>query len=233
MENFLVFTIAARGREFHFQREYLLENYLRLKNKYPNLNFCVVAGHPAYKSVDKSLPSTEALQNIFTRIRNISNSIIFFGIENIATHIVQQIIIQYESVIPFLLHGDNRIFTPNKLMSPIAVYSPITHSIPDKEAIHSLLGYLYRRRETRQALTRRGYFLFPPMNWNDLVPEVQTILYISFQKHVLTQQNYKSRIESFGQNGVQLVIGYPALLKHFLSLVKQFKIETIQYVSKW
>ena len=111
IDSFLVFTIAARGREFHFQREYILETYLRLTNLYPNLHFCVVAGNPAYKSVDKKLPTTEALQNVFTRIRNKSNSIIFFGIENIATHIVQQIIIQYESVIPFLLHGDNRIFT--------------------------------------------------------------------------------------------------------------------------
>ncbi|MHA2074696.1 MAG: hypothetical protein ACW97X_08765 [Candidatus Hodarchaeales archaeon] len=148
------------------------------------------------------------------------------------THIVQQICIQYESIIPFLLHGDNRMFISQELNPPFAVYSPLTNTIPDEEAIPKVIGYLYRRKETRQALARRNYFLFPPINWNDLVPEVQTILYVSFQKHVLTQQNYKSRINLFGQNGVQLVIGYPAIPDHFINLVKRFKIEAVQHYSK-
>ena len=82
IRQYLVFTIAVRGCEFHFQRKFLLENYLRIARKYPHLLFCIVAGHPNYPSIDTQLPSIKAFHNVFTRIRNKNSSVLFLGIEN-------------------------------------------------------------------------------------------------------------------------------------------------------
>ena len=157
-----MFTIAVRGREFHFDREYLVENYLRIACSNPHLFFCIVAGHPAYKSVDTRLPSIKALHSILTRKRNKTSSILFCGIENIPTNVVQQITIQYDPIIPIILHGDERGERPNELSPPLAIYSPLIYSFPEKEAIVELLGYLYRLRRTRRDLIRRGYFFISP-----------------------------------------------------------------------
>ena len=152
----------------------------------------------------------------------------FFGIENISSTLVQQISKLYCPIIPFMLHGDSRAIYTNKLSPPFAVYTPLTHSIPNEEAIKPLLGYLLRRKTTQQALRKGGYcFLTPPMNksyWDDLIPEIQAILRSSFHRFVLTSQNFHSRMEAFFQNGVKLVVGNSTLPEHFFELVKSFRI---------
>lgn len=227
IRHFLVFTIAVRSSEFHFQRKHLLENYLRLAMKYPNLLLCIVAGHPAYPSVDTKIPSIKGFHNVFTRIRNKYSSVLFLGIENLSSSSVQKLSQQYRPIIPFILHGDSRAVCSNIFSSPLAVYSPLAHSIPDEEAIKSLLGYLLRRKATQQALKKKGYYLStPPINkelWPELLPEIQTILQSSFHKFVLTSQNFHSRMRDFLQNGVQLVVGNPAIPEHFFDLIRSFK----------
>ena len=227
IRHFLVFTIAVRGGEFHFQRKHLLENYLRLARKYSNLLFCIVAGHPAYPSVDTNLSSINGFHNILTRIRNKNSSVLFLGIENLSTSSVQKISHQYRPIIPFILHGDSRAVRSNIFPPPLAVYSPLAHSIPDEEAIKSLLGYLLRRKATQQALKNKGYYLStPPINkefWPELLPEIQTILRSSFHNFVLTSQNFHSRMRVFLKNGVQLVVGNPAIPEHFFDLIRSFK----------
>ncbi|MFX0015462.1 MAG: hypothetical protein ACFFB2_12485 [Promethearchaeota archaeon] len=45
IRHYLVFMVAVRGCEFHFQRKFLLENYIYSSRQYPSLLFCIVAGH--------------------------------------------------------------------------------------------------------------------------------------------------------------------------------------------
>jgi hypothetical protein len=209
---------------------------LRIARKYPNLLFCIVAGHPAYPSVDTKLPSINGFHNVLTRIRNKSSSVLFLGIENLTSSLVQELSQQYRPIIPLLLHGDSRAVHSNIFLPPLAVYSPLTHSIPDEEAIKSLLGYLLRRKVTQQALKKKGYYLLtPPINkelWLELIPEIQAILRSSFHKFVLTSQNYHSRIRAFLQNGVQLVVGNPAVPEHFFDLIRSFEFNHSKNTAK-
>ncbi|UCG01014.1 MAG: hypothetical protein JSW11_15525 [Candidatus Heimdallarchaeota archaeon] len=235
IRHFLVFTIAIRGCEFHFQRKHLLENYLRIARNNPHLYFCIVAGHPNYPSIDTQLPLTKAFHNIFTRIREKNSSVLFLGVENVNSKLIQKLQHQYAPIIPFILHGDPRVIS-NEFKPPIAVYSPLAHSISDEEAIKSLLGYLIRRNITQQELKKKGYsFITPPMNkqlWNDLIPEIQCILRSSFDRFVLTSQNYQTRIEKFIQNGVQLLVGNPAIPEHLFKLIRSFNTTLIPNSSK-
>ncbi len=223
----LVFTIAVRGYEFHFQRKFLLENYLRLTRKYPNLLFCVVAGHPTYSSIETRLSVIKAFHNVFTRIRSKNSSLLFLGIENVSSEIVNMLKQEYYPIMPFILHGDPRAICSNEILPPFAVYSPLAHSVPDEMAIKSLLGYLLRRKMTQEALKKKGFCFFtPPMDkqlFNELIPEIQSILWSSFDKFVLTSQNIQNRTETFIQNGVQLIVGNPAIPEQLFKLIRSFK----------
>jgi hypothetical protein len=230
IHHYLVFTIAVRGVEFHFQRRFLLENYLRIAKVNPHLLFCVVAGHPIYSSIDTQLSSIKAFHNVFTRIRSKFYSVLFLGVENIALRKIQSFRQLYPPIVPFLLHGDSRIFS-NKLRPPLAVYSPFAHIIPNEEAIKSLLGYLIRRKATQQTLKKKGYNLvIPPMNkelWNELIPEIQSILLSSLDKFVLTSQNFQTRVQEFIKTGVRLLVGNPAISEISFELIQRFR--SIQY----
>lgn len=237
INNFLVFTIAVRSGEFHFKRKYLLENYLRLARSYPNLSFCIVAGHPTYSSVNVKLPVVQAFHNVFTRIRRMTSLEVFLGIENLSTELIKQIIQQYKHIIPFILHGDPRAVRSGGLAPPLAVYSPLAHSIPDEEAIKPLLGYLLRRKATQYALKQKGYYFFtPPINknfWDELLPGIKTILRSSFHRFVLTSQNFHSRMEAFLQNGIQLVVGNPVPTEHLFKIIQNFHFKIAPSLITW
>jgi hypothetical protein len=226
INHYLVFTIAVRGCEFHFQRKFLLENYLRLSRVNPHLLFCIVAGHPIYPSIDTQLSSIKAFHNVLARIRGKNSSLIFLGAENIASNEIQSLCQQYTPIMPFLLHGDPRIVL-KEFLPPLAVYSPLAHIIPDEEAIKSLLGYLIRRKATQQALKEKGYNLvIPPMNkelWNELIPEIQSIMLSSFDRFVLTSQNFQTRLQEFIKNGVRLLVGNPAIPEISFKLIQHFR----------
>ncbi|MFX1506214.1 MAG: hypothetical protein ACFFDC_08860 [Promethearchaeota archaeon] len=225
VHHYLVFTIAVRGCEFHFQRKFLLENYLRIAKVNSHLLFCIVAGHPIYPSIDTQLSSIKAFHNVFTRIRGKISSVLFLGVENVASNEIQSLCQQYNPIVPFILHGDSRIVL-NEFRPPIAVYSPLAHTIPDEEAIKSLIGYLIRRKATQQALKKKGYDLvIPLMNkelWNELIPEIQSIFRSSFDRFVLTSQNFHSRIHVFIKNGVRLLVGNPAIYEISFELIQRF-----------
>ncbi|MFX1284949.1 MAG: hypothetical protein ACFFB5_14910 [Promethearchaeota archaeon] len=233
----LVFTIAVRGCEFHFQRKFLLENYIRLTRKYSNLLFCVVAGHPAYSSIETRLPVIKAFHNVFTRIRSKQSSLLFLGIENVTSDLVNILKQEYYPIMPLILHGDPRVICTTKILPPFAVYSPLAHSVPDEVAIKSLLGYLLRRKITQEALKKKGFcFLTPPMNkqlFNELIPEIQSILWSSFDRFVLTSQNIRNRTETFIQNGVQLIVGNPAIPGQLFELIRSFKTIIGENSSDW
>lgn len=239
IQHYLVFTIAVRGSEFHFQRRFLLENYLRVAKINPRLLFCIVAGHPNYPSIDTQLPSIKAFHNVFTRIRDKNSSVLFLGVENITLSKIQSLAQLYSPIVPFILHGDSRIVS-NKFQPPLAIYSPLAHIIPNDEAIKSLLGYLIRRKATQQALKKKGYnLLIPPMNkqlWNELIPEIRSILQSSFDRFVLTSQNFSTWIQKFMQNGVRLLVGNPAIPEIIFELIQHFRIipvpDSLTYLIK-
>jgi hypothetical protein len=114
-----------------------------------------------------------------------------------------------------------------KFLPPIAVYSPLAHIIPDEEAIKSLLGYLIRRKATQQALKKKGYnLIIPPMNkelWNELIPEIQSILQSSFDRFVLSSQNFQARVQEFIKTGVRLLVGNPAIPEISYKLIQHFR----------
>ena len=225
IQHYLVFTIAVRGGEFHFHRKFLLENYLRVARMNHHLLFSIVAGHPIYPSIDTQLSSIKAFHNIFTRIREKYSSVLFLGVENVPLSTIQILCQQYTPLFPFILQGDPR-FISDKFSPPFAVYSPLAHTIPVEEAIKFQLGYLIRRKATQQALKKKGYNLvIPPMNsqlWNELIPEIQSILRSSFDRFALTSQNFQMRIQEFIQKGVRLLVGYPAIPEIKFDLIQRF-----------
>ncbi|MFX0052582.1 MAG: hypothetical protein ACFE8U_14970 [Candidatus Hermodarchaeota archaeon] len=221
-----MFTISVRSAEFHITKKYLLENYLRLSHSYPKLAFCIVAGHPAYPSVDTQIPTIKAFHYVFSRIRNKSDTPLFLGVENLSSKLITQLISKYGYIVPFLLHGDPRAIQSKILKPPLAVYSPITHIVRDEVALKLLTSYLLRRRATQLDLAKRGFFpsiRSIPAKWEEISPSVKDILGANFQKFVLTSQNFHSRIRAFSDNGVQLIVASPVIPERYFDLVKSFQ----------
>ncbi|MFX0183658.1 MAG: hypothetical protein ACFE95_11300 [Candidatus Hodarchaeota archaeon] len=208
-------------------RKFLLENYLRLLRSYPQLALCIVAGHPAYPSVDARIPIVKAFHYVLSRIRNKSDTPLFLGVENLSSKLIIQLIEKYNYIVPFLLHGDPRALQSKILKPPLAVYSPITHIVHDKDALKLLTSYLLRRKATQLELVKRGYFpsiRSIPAKWDEISPGVKDILRIIFHKYVLTSQNFYSRIQAFSNNGVQLIVANPVIPNRYFDLVKNFQI---------
>ncbi len=228
MKNLLVFTIAVRGREFHFSRKYLFENYLRLKRRFRNLVFCLVAGNTYYRSIDLQIPVINAFNNLLTRMRRKSSASVFIGAEGLSTQIICEFEFQYGPIIPFLLHGDPRAILSDSLPVPLSVYSPIVFNVSEEEAIKPLLGYLLRRKDTRARIANQRFILCaPPFKWEDIIPEIQTILLFSFNQCVLTSTNLNSRINAFFKNNIRLIVGYPAISSQMFELIRDFSIRPL------
>lgn len=232
--NYLVLTVSVRSAEFHFNRKFLLENYLRLTRSYHNLAFCVVAGHPAYPSVDSQIPVEKAFHYVLSRIRRITSTPLFLGTENLSSNLVIRLIQEYGYILPFLLHGDPRAIHTKLLKPPLAVYSPLTHLVSNEVAVKLLIEYLLRRRSTQLALTKKGYFpsiRVTPVKWEELSPGVKKILKSNLQKFVLNSNNFFSRIQEFLNNGVQLIVGNPVIPHLYFDHIKDFQISA-NFISK-
>ena len=222
----IVFTIAARASEFHQQGRFFLENYLETHLS-SRLFFCVVAGHPFYSTVDCKNPFVTAIPNVLERIRNRTNSMIFLGTENIPTRNILKWMNSYQSILPFMLHGDRRI-SASDFNPPLAVYCPLAHIIADNHAIEYLLPYLLRRKDISKALSFYGY---PPtclsrLKWQNLNESAKTILSAGLQKYALTSLNFQFCIKLFLKNKVRLIIGNPAIKEDYEDLVRSFALGT-------
>jgi hypothetical protein len=227
--NYLVLTVSVRSAEFHFNRKFLLENYLRLTRSYHHLAFCVVAGHPAYPSVDSQIPVIKAFHYVLSRIRRKTSTPLFLGTENISSNFIIKLIREYNYILPFILHGDPRAIHAKLLKPPLAVYSPLTHLVSNEEAIKLLIEYLLRRRSTQLSLTKKGYFpsiRTTPAKWEELSPGVKKILKSNLQNSVLNSHNFISRIQEFLNNGVQLIVANPVIPHRYFDHVKNFQINT-------
>ena len=227
--NHIIFTISVRSPEFHQTRTYLLENYIRLSRSKTNISFCIVAGHPTYPSVDTRIPVNKAFQYVLRRIQKKISLPIFLGVENLSSKLIRQLIYQYDNIIPFLLHGDPRALNSDAIPAPFAVYSPLTYTISDKEAIEFLSGYLLRRKFTQRELAQNGFFpVIRPNRWQELSPGVKKILFKSFDKYVLTSHNFESRVTNFLKAGARLIVGNPAVPGQIHQIIKNFRIKLIQ-----
>lgn len=230
-KNEIVFTIAARDKKFSKKKDFLAK-YLKLIHCFSHLTFCVVAGHPAYSSIDVQVPVGQAIDTVLAQIRNKTDKTLFFGVENLSSRFVRQIRKTYNSIIPFLLHGDSRAIYTNGILPPFAVYSPISLTAPDEEVMKKISGYLLRRKSTQKALLHKGYQPVMLSNqWEKLTPDVQSILRQSFHYHVLNSKNFHSRIQVFIQQGAQLIVGNPVVPQYFNDLVKGFNLNQVQITS--
>ena len=222
----IIFTIAARASEFHQQRRFLLENYLENLSS-QRLMFCVVAGHPYYSTVNCKNSITNAIPNLLERIRKRKNSLIFLGTENIPTGNILKWMNSYQSIIPLMLHGDQRIST-SVFNPPLGVYSPLTHIIANNHAIEHLFPYLLRRKDISKALSFYGSSTtsLSKLGWKNLNEEIKTVINAGFQKYVLTALNFQSSIKLFMKNQVCLIIANPAINEYFEDLVRSFALGT-------
>ncbi|WP_455140301.1 hypothetical protein [Candidatus Hodarchaeum mangrovi] len=222
----VVLTIAARASEFHQQGRFLLENYLETLSS-QRLLYCVVAGYPFYSTIDCKNSITDAIPNILERIRKRTNSLIFLGTENIPTKYIVKWMNSYQSIIPFMLHGDRRIST-SVFNPPYGVYSPLTHIIADNYAIEYLIPYLLKRKEISKALAFYGYSptSLSRLTWRCLNEREKTIITAGFQKYVLTSLNFQQCIKLFVKNKVRLIIANPAIKEFYEDLVRSFALGT-------
>ncbi|MFX1537006.1 MAG: hypothetical protein ACFFDI_22550, partial [Promethearchaeota archaeon] len=226
IENNLVITIAARGVELLERSVDLLGEYLDLIHLYQNFTFCIVAGHPTYKdSVDTRVPSIQALNNVFIRIREVTDIPVFLGAENLSSKTINQLCEKYKPVIPFLLHGDKRAIQKNGINSTIAVYSPIAHMISQKEAIQAASSYLLRRKTTQKLLNAKGLsFTEIPLEWDKISLLAKRILEQSFDQYVLNSNNFQKRTKKFTKQGAQLIVGHPITSGHYSDLIEGFRL---------
>ncbi|MFX0184329.1 MAG: hypothetical protein ACFE95_14695 [Candidatus Hodarchaeota archaeon] len=226
-----MFTIAARDRKFSKNRDFL-EEYIEITKSYSQLSFCVVAGHPVYPSIDVQMPVSLVINAILAQIRKKTDKMLFLGVENLTSRFVRQIRRNYDKIVPFLLHGDSRAIYTNGILPPFAIYSPISLTAPFEGVIKKISAYLLRRTSTQKELLRKGYKPMTLSNkWEELTPDVQSILRQSFHNHVLNTKNFQSRIHAFIKQGAYLIVGNPVDPLYFDDLVKNFNLNQVQLIS--
>ncbi|MFX1514540.1 MAG: hypothetical protein ACFFCQ_18395, partial [Promethearchaeota archaeon] len=89
----LILTLAARANEFagNFAR---LREYTQLASAYDQLGFCIVAGHPAYPSVDPSISSYTIMEWMakILRSQTPSTTQMFVGTENLSLQFIASLV---------------------------------------------------------------------------------------------------------------------------------------------
>ncbi|MFW9777472.1 MAG: hypothetical protein ACFFE8_01380 [Candidatus Heimdallarchaeota archaeon] len=221
IRNRIVLTVSVRSAEFYKNRNFLLENYLRIADKYPNLMFNIVAGSPDYSSVDSAIPLAKAFHNILTRVRALTTECVFLGGENLSSKLICKFIKNYGSIIPFLLYGDPRAVLSNHLPGPYAIYTPMAQLLPEEEAVRIVVKYLLRRKPILLELKQEK--INPRIlsaEWERLPQVAQRILRSRFQHYVLSSWNFKTRIETFMHYGARLIVGYPCVPDLLFELIR-------------
>ncbi|MFW9856144.1 MAG: hypothetical protein ACFFFG_13920 [Candidatus Thorarchaeota archaeon] len=228
IRNRLVLTVSVRSAEFYKNRNFLLENYLRIADKYPNLMFNIVAGSPDYSSVDPKIPVAKAFHNILTRVRALTDECLFLGGENLSSKLIGKVAKHYGSIIPFLLYGDPRAVLSNHLPGPYAVYMPMAQLLPEEEAVRIVVKYLLRRKPILLELKQEK--INPrtlSVEWERLPQVAQRILRSRFQHYVLSSWNFKTRIETFTHYGAHLIVGYPCVPDLLFELIRSLRYSSI------
>lgn len=203
----------------------LLKKYLELTSTYQNLTFCIVAGHPVYKdSIDTSISSFQAFEEVFTKIREKTNIPVFLGAENLSSRIINLLCKKYDPVIPFLLHGDKRAIQKNGIYSKFAIYSPIVTTRSRKEAIQATMSYLLRRKATQKLLKHENLsYSEILLTWDEIPLSVKRILEQTFDQYILSLTNIQKKTKNFARQGARLIVGHPITARNPNHLTEEFQ----------
>lgn len=208
----LVLTIGVRGSEFH-RRDDLLQQYLRLSREFDNFHFCFVPGHPAYQSVDKTIPLDGTLHRFITLARQFTSAEIFFGVENVPLRIMKSVTGSHEGIVPFVLNGERRVSAIAKHGSQLALYSPHATANHDMiDIIERMQGYLLRRKWTWQQLEKLGYDKYAIMTshqWRLWPTEVKQVMTMALDHFILTTHNLETRLREFMNHGITHLVLNP------------------------
>ncbi len=224
MKRNLVLTIASRGIEFQ-QGSSLLQQYLALYRKYDNLQFCIVVGHPSYATVSRLIPLTRSLNHLFTQVKEIKDTELFFGVENIPLRMIRDITAKFSKVVPFVLNGDHRINKMASEFDDLALYTPFFFNVSVQAAVRLLKNYLLRRRYTRDLLAKTGLQVEKCLaeDWEQLFSEAKRVLLVSLEHYVLTPFNVQKRLTEFLEKKVSYIVGNPLLVEEISEFYRMFR----------
>ncbi|MFW9854732.1 MAG: hypothetical protein ACFFFG_06710 [Candidatus Thorarchaeota archaeon] len=227
MENTLVLTVAARDEYFYSDNG--LFEYLNLIQVFSNLGFCIVAGHPAYDTINRRIPLQDAFYKIFTQVRQNFDAELYLGAENLSSSLIDNIQNKFGRVIPFYLHGDARVYKRNgegdSNGNQIAIYSPIAHTLSESDVLQTqkVKNYLLRRKLVQQSLNelKRDQGEVNGKSYKEIE---QQVLRRHIREYILTSENLRSKIHLLRQRGATLVVGNPVIPEMTANLIKEFSI---------
>ncbi|MHA2231335.1 MAG: DUF7388 family protein [Candidatus Hodarchaeales archaeon] len=226
----LIITLAARAREFSYNPN-LLSKYALLAEKYSQLGICVVAGHPAYSSVDGSRSSQMCLLRMTRTLREITSAPLFLGTEKLPSNYAAALAKKY-SLIPFWLKSESlprdiagyQTTLPNN--GPCAVYSPIALVDDASIILKKLIGYILRRDTTIRQLRR-----------NDIQPEevkgvlegggtlsnaVESLLCSRLRELAIFGSSITQQLHQLCHWGASIIVGFPCLQENIFDTISRF-----------
>ncbi|MFW9993752.1 MAG: hypothetical protein ACFFD4_17030 [Candidatus Odinarchaeota archaeon] len=231
LNNHLVLTIAVRGSEF-YRNGHLLSKYTGMMEKYDDLTFCIVAGHSAYRSIDKKIPVLEGFEKFLSKIRKKdSKRPVFLGAENLSSSVITRLNEKYGGTIPFILNGDERLLKINGLPRPRAVYSPLTITAGKQRATEVLFRYLLRRKYTRDELARIDLRIDCASDPSELAGRSLEILYECLDRFALTGENFDRRVQQFIGNDIKFLIGNPVIPEARSMMIEQLHQMTASHTG--
>ncbi|MHA2270693.1 MAG: DUF7388 family protein [Candidatus Hodarchaeales archaeon] len=225
----LIVTLAARGREFSHNPT-LLSEYAVLTEQYSQLGICVVAGHPAYPSVDRSLSSQKHLLRMIRRLRGTTSVPLLLGTEKLPRKFAASLAKEF-SLIPFLLKSEalSQEITGYRNVLPdnrhYAVYSPISLVDDVSTILKKLVGYILRRETTIGQLQK-----------NNIQPEevkrkievgrklskhTQAILSSRLRELAIFGSNIEQQLDHLYQLGATILIGFPSAYENIFETITE------------
>ena len=201
----IVFTLATRAVELRSTS--LLSQYLELAQSYENLFFTVVAGHPAYDSVDTRISFRDSIAYLLERIREHTKAPIFIGSENVSLHFIMKLDHLFSRLIPFLLNGDDRLLQFGSKFSSLALYSPVIFDVTKDQAVKLYYSYLLRRKYSQMLLkTLSG--TCSQMNVHELLHSHRSLMHHLLDKFVLTEDRILEIQSQLLGNNVSMLVGF-------------------------
>lgn len=224
----LIVTLAARGREFS-QDPALISKYAVLAEQYSQLGICVVAGHPAYPSVERSLSSQKMLRMI-RKLRKITSVPLFLGTEKLPRKFAASLVKKF-SLIPFLLKsetlsqeiaGYRNILPDNR---HYAVYSPMALVDDVSTILKKLVGYILRRDTTIQQLQKNH---IQPEEvkrkievGSELSKDTKAILSSRLRELAIFGSNMNQQLNHLYQLGATIIVGFPSVYENIVEAITE------------
>lgn len=226
----LIITLAARARELSYN-SILLSEYALLAEEYSQLGICVVAGHPAYSSVDGSLSSQMGLLRMTRALREMTSAPLFLGTEKLPRSYAAALAKNY-SLIPFLLKSETlprdiagyRTNLPNN--GPCAVYSPMALVDDASIILKKLIGYILRRDTTIQQLRKNN---IQPEEVKGVIEEggtlskaVERLLCSRLRELAIFGSSITQQLHQLCHWGASIIVGFPCIQENIFDTISRF-----------